>query len=620
MEYLEENGDKIIFEKESLWEESVLDSLKLKRDMLNVYEKTKKLSYKKMKLTDPIPNLAMIEETHTCNMFDYAAYQLNELQNMGHTNAGNILVELYTKNTNALHYSTFTIDQSDITKKYMMLNAHSYLRPGVFVSDRKNPFDFIAMVAKDMNNGSDTMLIKAWFYRDLHGNTLRDALKEIKAKRPIIVFGVKENRWPKFSVEDVTRKMMIVEEVYTEEKEEKEDTSGNKIPNTKVLYDATYAKVEKVLSTTAGSARYQRIIENFLNKNFTKLTTSGPVHKLVFGTLDQKYIFDLFNTSADEIKSVLEPFLKSVNKKTNWKLLTNNPVYFLIASACFYYHKAGKKKELDVAIIQMALAIYWSVFVKYWPYGAKESIMNATIESLSGKFLIKQSKNLLDCLQKSGQNGFNFYAEKFDKDGPTDFILCNYIQRVHHDQNSMLKNIKKEYEIKKDNEEFILTRNDKYDEDTPILDENVNATTTVDIMVAKIAPQIINNPIKIQWCKLSAQIAGVSQEEIRTYVSKIVIPQRSSEIKKFIECILHSFLYTDHHEVRKLKSQEFLAWARSFIKKTNSKNQVIQTFCAILNKWGTELGIFDRFGREGTRINYKKAIYFYFIFSIMNFA
>ena len=280
--------------------------------------------------------------------------------------------------------------------------------PGVYECKKPNLTYFIVYRALEMINNmhvNGDVKVYAWMYWDLteFGQTYTEAVKKMIQTKPLVAFKMSETRRvsldciqnmiTKEFVEDVEIEDLFIEaEDKKEEKpKEKKTSTAKKIPHTKKLYDCSYAKVEKVLSTPAGSAKYQRIIENFLGRNINKLITKGPVHKLVFGSADQKQIFDLFGTSAKEINDIVEPFLKSVNPHTDWKLITNNPVYLLIASACFYYHAHKKKKELDSAIIEMGVAIYWSIMVKYWPYGANEGIMNYTIDKLSGKFLIKQS-------------------------------------------------------------------------------------------------------------------------------------------------------------------------------------------------------------------------------------
>ena len=59
-----------------------------------------------------------------------------------------------------------------------------------------------------------------------------------------------------------------------------------------------------------------------------------------------------------------------------------------------------------------------------------------------------------------------------------------------------------------------------------------------------------------------------------------------------------------------------LIWSSQLFRKTNSNNENIARIKDTLNKWGDISGLHKKFTREASRINYKRAIFFYFILSI----
>ena len=83
--------------------------------------------------------------------------------------------------------------------------------------------------------------------------------------------------------------------------------------------------------------------------------------------------------------------------------------------------------------------------------------------------------------------------------------------------------------------------------------------------------------------------------------------------------ILFIFLYDGGHDQEDINSSMFLPWCADLFRKTNSNNANIKTIKTFLDKWAEEIGIHSRFTREASRVNYKKAIFFYFVFSIQSY-
>ena len=107
-------------------------------------------------------------------------------------------------------------------------------------------------------------------------------------------------------------------------------------------------------------------------------------------------------------------------------------------------------------------------------------------------------------------------------------------------------------------------------------------------------------------------MAQISISEVRFYLSKIITEDQSDTIKKFIESILFLWLYDEKKTKKEINSSEFLIWSSQLFRKTNSNNDNIARIKDTLNLWGDISGLHKKFTREASRINYKKAIFFYF--------
>ena len=76
------------------------------------------------------------------------------------------------------------------------------------------------------------------------------------------------------------------------------------------------------------------------------------------------------------------------------------------------------------------------------------------------------------------------------------------------------------------------------------------------------------------------------------------------------------FLYDEKKTKQDINSTFFLKWSSELFRKTNSNNPNIKNIKDTLDKWGEETGVHAKFKREASRVNYKKAIFWYFILSI----
>ena len=118
-------------------------------------------------------------------------------------------------------------------------------------------------------------------------------------------------------------------------------------------------------------------------------------------------------------------------------------------------------------------------------------------------------------------------------------------------------------------------------------------------------------------CELCAKLAEVNFADCRFYLSKIIISKNEKDISAFIQAIVFLFIYTDRHRREEINSSMFIPWSVETFRKTNSNDVNINTIKRLLDEWGESSGVHAKFKRDGSRINYKKSIYFYFILSIM---
>ena len=397
-------------------------------------------------------------------------------------------------------------------------------------------------------------------------------------------------------------------------------TEATNDADTYIIRDELYPIVEKVLSTPQGDRLFKNAVGKYINKNTEKLHTPGPQYLIVFGDNDKEEFYKIFKLTQRDIGvyigKVINVLKSSNNKSTDFKLLSNNHIFWLFYCCIRFYALHRDEKGLNTALIIYALSVYPSIFHKYFKYEVSNpACMQYTIDNLTNKFIIKQKGHIYGALAYSISQSYKFLKEAF-KDA-SDKEVIRFIQRIRNDQNSMIKKICDQYQKNFAKGLQADTTKDSFDDN--IVDDNYNNTSVVELISRKVIAPLINNGVDLKRAELCAKLAQISISDTRYYLSKIIVTKESLNIQKMIEAILFVYLYEDKKSEVDINTPGFLIWASDVFRRTNSNDANIVTIKTLLNKWGESSGVHSKFKREASRVNYKKAIFFYFILSIQSY-
>lgn len=377
--------------------------------------------------------------------------------------------------------------------------------------------------------------------------------------------------------------------------------------------DQLYPKIEAILKTPVGDKKFKQIVGKYMDRNSDKLHTSGPMYLIPFGDNDKAEFFNLFQITPKEVTQMVIEITKKITTNSDFKLLTNNPIFWVFYCCIRYYTIKKDNKGLNTALAIYALSNYPAVYSTSFKYDPNQGVMQYTMDHLSEKFIMKQAGHVFGGLFLSIQHSYKFLGP-FMIDG-SDKEVIRFIQRIRNDQKSMIKNICDQY--MKNHEKGLRVKLSKDSFDEIVLDVDVeNNTTTVDIVSDAIVNQIITNSLDLKRVGLCKNLAGISLADCRFYLNKIVNSKYTKEIHDFIHSVLFIYLYDEHHAREDINSSGFLVWSSELFRKTNSNNKNIFTIKSTLDKWAEETGVHAKFKREASRVNYKKAIFWYFILSI----
>lgn len=396
-------------------------------------------------------------------------------------------------------------------------------------------------------------------------------------------------------------------------------------PQSHIIRDQIYPKVEEVLKTPSGSERFFQLVGEHIRNNQVALSMRGPSRQIPLTDPEKDAFFRLFHTTSNEIKEIVVTLLKTINEKIEFKLLKDNPI-FQIFYCCIRYYTINPtvynaKKRLRTCLLMYALAVYPSVFFKYFKQGgANDQLMEYVVDQATEKYTIKRSGNVQGMLETSIESAYDFLNETMKDMNDSDVI--RWIQRIRNDQNSLLKKISNIYmpEYRKGTS-IALQKNEIMNAEGNLENDfsAINNTSIVDDTVQRIVNNILITGIDISYINSAATLSQISKEELRLCISRICVSSQVANITALISAILYEWIFVSKNGVREINTSKFLGWSIQLFRRTNSKDPNVMTIKQVLDDWAKEQGIFTKYNRIATQINYKKAMFLYIIFNIQKF-
>lgn len=407
--------------------------------------------------------------------------------------------------------------------------------------------------------------------------------------------------------------ILYAESLFTKEEKTELEIFLEAADSTYIIRDELYPVVENTLNNPNMDRKFKQLIGDFIDRNNDKLRTPGPQYLIPFGDKDKEGFYQLFGLNEDDVLKLVMKITSNLGS-SDFKYLRNNPIFWLFFCCIRYYTLKKDSRGLNTVLAMYALSVYPSTFHKYFKHEVSSpGVMAYTIDHLTNKFIIKQKGHIFGALTFSIQQSFKFLQNGII-DG-SDKEAIRFIQRIRNDQNSMIKKICDQYNTNYNKGLSIDTAFDTGAEGE-VIDSYVNDTSQVEMVARSIVLPIITNGINLKYVDACAKMSQISVSEVRFYLTKIIVNEQSEKIEKFVEAILFLWLYTEKKSKKEINSSEFLVWSSRLFRKTNSNDSNILTIKTTLNEWGETSGLHQKFTREASRINYKKAIFFYFILSI----
>ena len=368
--------------------------------------------------------------------------------------------------------------------------------------------------------------------------------------------------------------------------------------------------VSKKLSSKESLTIYKSTIDKYLSANTDKYFVSGPTERPVFSTDQINQYITMVGLTRDKINQTIKSS-KSIGD--TWHIM-NNPFNVANVLATRYFAIKKQSEYIKLSKWYLIISMYPSLHFKYFKYGTNEACMNYTVANLTGKFKLKQTGNMWNTLTDIVDTTYELHEPRIIKSEDMSFV--KYIQDVHTRLNSIMKNLANEYYKNFQNQKYLQSEHESFDEDS--YHEADSTSYVIDRLTNKVVTHLIVNGPDLKLVQLAAKTNTVSVNQLRTYTNTIINDNHREDIQTVVESLLYLYLNAPdvHHTEADIGTTDFMIYCLQVYKRSNTKDKTILTIKSVLDKWLKELGITDTVTRAATLINFKRALYTFFVMSI----
>lgn len=381
-----------------------------------------------------------------------------------------------------------------------------------------------------------------------------------------------------------------------------------------VIVDELGNDVSKALSSKDNLTEYKNFIDKYLAANSNKYFIPGPGERPVFTTEQENKYISLVGLTTDKISKTVKN-TKSI--KDSWNVM-NKPMNIALPLALRYFTMKKNEDYVKYTLWYTIVSLYPGCHYKYFKYGVVESCMNYTIANLSGKYGVKQTGNMWNTFTNMVETAYNLHKDKLIKSEDKAFV--DFIQDVHSRMNSLIKNISREYYDNYENKRYMRIEQDNF-EDNSYYEANSNSYV-IDKLANQVVTHLIVHGPDMKLVQLASKTNQVSVNQMRNYTQTMINDKHRDDIRIIVESILYLFLNAtdEHHTVDDIGTNNFMIYCLQLYKRSNTVDPNIIRVKSILDNWLIELGLTGKTQRTATVVNFRRALYTFFVMTIQKVA
>lgn len=341
--------------------------------------------------------------------------------------------------------------------------------------------------------------------------------------------------------------------------------------DTTAILDISYKEVETKMKISKNVNSYKKYISKFINTRSKELYSNIPAYQLYFKTQD----IDDFYKATDINKSIIQ---NGISNTYYFEMANFNPRCAkddcTVALLCLvrYFYKKNMKKELDLAMINLAFSgkMYPSIWYRSFQVTApQEHIMEYVVTHMcTNKFDIVREGNLMGAIRSICNTWLSTYTGKLKEfhDEDVKYLL----QQLHNRIGSFMNNIAELYYDAYENKDIYLT----YDSDD-ISEDNYHLADSDSFKLERFVSTTMNNinthGIDYRICKMASNNL-VKNDELKSILENLLSNNKNMPyIKEFITLLIVT--YFKQSKTKDVRDIDFISF--SLKSKPNSKDKYI---------------------------------------------
>ena len=384
-----------------------------------------------------------------------------------------------------------------------------------------------------------------------------------------------------------------------------------------VLRDKYFPYIESLIPKT--EKLLFRFISRYEDKYSEIINSPYPTKLLPFGINEKGPEYDIIYKCTGIDKEELRADMKKLPLPGK---LTKEKAAFLPSSVVLFFiiRYYLIKKEYDKAEIIYAYygySLYWKRFSKSFSIGLNKNVMIYTINEMSYRNKIKQLGSVKSLLVYIVKGRCEYYTKGIAQSCDEDIRYI--LDQIQSDIGSKLNQIasayyKNYYDPKK--KEIMM--GDTMLDNEGTRREDTSNITAVEVYAQKCTNTFFSTGINKDRVKTAVAMAAndISIKEVISTLEAIEKNYTAEDIHDFYSAIFFYYLSLDDPRatVDSIKSLKFLAVMREVIKKGATTDKNARIIIDYTTKWLMEgSNTFRCTHRPGTRTNYRKALYYYFL-------
>lgn len=354
-----------------------------------------------------------------------------------------------------------------------------------------------------------------------------------------------------------------------------------------------------------------RYIAQYRDNNIEILSSPYPLNYPIFSEEDRLVLFDTCKIKLNDLKETISkvPLPKGVKEIKNFE-----PFQALCILCMKYYLDKKDSTKITMIYYYMAYSMYWTIFKKYYKkFLPREETMVYTVNNMSNKFILKQVGSVDKFLLYTVEKSIEAYSDRVQR--CSDAEISYIISAIKTKLSNYMNKITNEYMQNYNNNEVIFKSSEFLEDGS--MRESKSIGSQVDSYANEYTNKFFSEEPNQKIVNMVAKIKGISSSELKTTITLLLDQQRIDEVKAFYSSLFYLYFSENSTKSKNIKSMEFLGVMETIYKKGNSKDKNIVTIKTLMNKWLEEGSKTYRSSNRQPLLNdYRKAIYYYFVFLV----